>query len=1116
MSSSSLNNDSLAPYPQPSSAPAEFREDFNECIRLSRQYLESGDPASLEKNVALLERIQTHPRFSQTPDDFRALVLNESGGALNRRYVLFGNAQDLEVALRCWEEAVRLARSRQLLLCSLNNLGIGLRAQYFCSGDREKLHRAIEMLKKAIELTEEDSPELPTRINNLGNALYSNWECGGDPGALEEALAALEKAVHLTHIRDPDLPVRLNNLARLFLRRYNLSGDLDDLSQAIETSEQAVRLSPRNSFDLPLCLAGLGIGLAYRYDHENNLEDLQKAISLQEEAIRRCPESAPEKAMYLNDLGNALSARYDRLGDFEDLMRSVETFESAVQLTPGSSPELARYLNNLTLALRALYIRTGRLEILDNAIQAGNKSVEHSPIDSPELPPRLSNLADGLMDRHARKSERSDLEQAIQLFEEALRKTPVGTTSRPLILNSLALSLRELARSSMDWKGLDRAIETLKTALQETPPEGSFRPLHLNNLGSLLSERYAVLSDAADLEQAIALSEEAVALSAPDSPKGPMFRLNLAEDLHIRYLATNDVELLRKGISLCDEAVQHTPPDFPSFPRFLSALACLQVEHYAFTKSEEDLTRGIDIYEKALALMATSFKLSPPIYQLGGPQNDLMAIHMGAVVAFVKAATAWPGEAGKWIMKAMAAVEATKSRLLTTLMTRRRIPAPSTIPNELVERGHALVEELALLEAEALARHSLPRSPKTAVSGDSLVHSETPSGSSRSIAMRDPVGQPEHLHRWTTEHQALQEVLTEMERYDGAADYIALCRGDYLAPEAINRLATDLGETTALLSLAVEPEVTRLFAVCAGWTEPRMSEIPLDGNQWKNLLSRFFRELHSFDSSDPGDETWAEILRPLLTELTPHMRKVKHVVFIPHMGGHLLPWGMLAAKAGWEASVSTVPALALLERILRQSEASTHQPEVLVLGNPNGDLPHAESEAMQVAAFFNTMPLIGRQASKETFLKRLERQDVQLAHFATHAHFDVGSPLDSGVVLADGVLTAREILERGLRAPRFVVVSACQSGMATPIAGNELAGLCQAFMAAGARSQLLSLWLVDDPATEHLITSFYRQWTAGQDKATALRNAMAVTRVALPAWAHTYYWGAFALVGDWR
>ena len=1107
---------SLAPSSEPS-APAEFAADFREAIWLSQYYLESGDPASLERNVNLLERIRSHSRFPQTSSEFRALVFNENGAALNRRYDLFGNPRDLDVAVCCWEEAVRLAPPGRLSLFSLNNLATGLRAQYFQTGDRTKLNRAIMVLQTAIEQTEEDSPDLPARLNNLGNAFNTRWEAEGDSEDLEKGQTALEQAIHLTPIYSPDLQVRLNNLARLFLRRYELSGDPDNLTQAIEAAEQAVYLSPVSSLDMPLCLGTLGIGLLYRYDHENNLEDLQKGIAVLEEAIRRCPDSAPEMAMYFSDLANGLMARYGHAGDFQDLLRSVEELEKAVHLTPVSSPELPRYLNNLTLALRQLYVHTGHLEILEKAIAVGKEAVEYTPSDSPELSPRLSNLADNLIDRYGRRAELHDLQQAIEIYHDALRRTSVGLISRPVILNSLALSVSELARAKHDLEGIDRAVELLKLALQESPSEAAVRPMFLNNLGALLSERHTFLHDPVDLEQAIALGEEAVTLTAPDSPNGPMYRLNLADDLHTRYSTTNDVDLLRKAMDLCDEALKYTAPDSSSLARVLGVRGRFQVDQYALTNCEEDLRKAIDMHEKALAILAKSFMLSPPIYQLGGPQRDLTAVHAGAVLAFCKAALVWPSEAGKWIIKAMAAVEATKSRLLTTLLARREIPAPSILPDHLIKRERALVEELALLESQALARHSLPRPQQAAVIGSSSVHSNARFGARRSITLPDLTDEPDHLGRWNSRQQELQELLQEMEKYDGAADYIALSRGDYLSAQRINQLSTDLGETTALLSLSMGPEVTQLFAVCSAWIQPCVSEISLDENQRENLFSRFGREIHSFDGTGRRGETWPEILRPLLTQLTPHMTKIKHVVVVPYLGTHLLPWGVLASHAGWEVSVSTVPALAMLDRIFRQPELPVKQAKVLVLGNPRGDLPHAANEAMQVAELFNTKPLIGHLANKETVLKQLAGDDVQLAHFATHAYFEPGSPLDSGVVLADGVLTAREILERGLRAPRFVVLSACQSGMATPIAGEEMAGLSQVFMAAGTRSQLLSLWVVNDPATEYLMTGFYREWKAGQtDKATALKKAMAATRTALPAWAHTYYWGAFTLVGDWR
>ncbi len=87
--------------------------------------------------------------------------------------------------------------------------------------------------------------------------------------------------------------------------------------------------------------------------------------------------------------------------------------------------------------------------------------------------------------------------------------------------------------------------------------------------------------------------------------------------------------------------------------------------------------------------------------------------------------------------------------------------------------------------------------------------------------------------------------------------------------------------------------------------------------------------------------------------------------------------------------------------------------------------------------------------------------------------------------------------------------------MAGTPGGDEVAGLSQAWLYAGARTLLTSLWAVNDPSTAHLMGCFYHHWrTDGQDKAAALRAAMDETRRARPERARTRYGGAFTLVGD--
>ena len=72
-------------------------------------------------------------------------------------------------------------------------------------------------------------------------------------------------------------------------------------------------------------------------------------------------------------------------------------------------------------------------------------------------------------------------------------------------------------------------------------------------------------------------------------------------------------------------------------------------------------------------------------------------------------------------------------------------------------------------------------------------------------------------------------------------------------------------------------------------------------------------------------------------------------------------------------------------------------------------------------------------------------------------------------MLADGQLTARDILAESVGLD-LLVLSGCETGVAESLGGHEFAGLSQAFVQAGVRCLVASLWAVEDPATEQLMT----------------------------------------------
>ncbi|MFK7821912.1 MAG: CHAT domain-containing protein [Planctomycetaceae bacterium] len=72
-----------------------------------------------------------------------------------------------------------------------------------------------------------------------------------------------------------------------------------------------------------------------------------------------------------------------------------------------------------------------------------------------------------------------------------------------------------------------------------------------------------------------------------------------------------------------------------------------------------------------------------------------------------------------------------------------------------------------------------------------------------------------------------------------------------------------------------------------------------------------------------------------------------------------------------------------------------------------------------------------------------------------------------------GLLSAEAILSLDLRSTRLVVLSACESGLGRIEEGEGVFGLQRAFIRAGARVVVTSLWPVDDNATAILMTDFY-------------------------------------------
>jgi len=111
----------------------------------------------------------------------------------------------------------------------------------------------------------------------------------------------------------------------------------------------------------------------------------------------------------------------------------------------------------------------------------------------------------------------------------------------------------------------------------------------------------------------------------------------------------------------------------------------------------------------------------------------------------------------------------------------------------------------------------------------------------------------------------------------------------------------------------------------------------------------------------------------------------------------------------------------------------------------------------------------------------------------------------------DGLLTAEDVTGLDLLATELVVLSACETGLGRVHVGEGVFGLRRAFVLAGAKTLVMSLWKVPDEPTRELMEAFYARLLAGQGRAEALREAQLVMKAKYP---DPFYWGAFICQGD--
>lgn len=349
-----------------------------------------------------------------------------------------------------------------------------------------------------------------------------------------------------------------------------------------------------------------------------------------------------------------------------------------------------------------------------------------------------------------------------------------------------------------------------------------------------------------------------------------------------------------------------------------------------------------------------------------------------------------------------------------------------------------------------------------------------------------------------------------------------------------------------------------------------------DAEGIERQITAFHKWLASCSRSKASGRNGRAVRRTVFDPIVRTLPGCKRLLIAPDGMFHRLPFEALPDEAGGHVLDTYRISYLVAGRDLGEPSAARRAHETtapLVAGAPDfdfleaGELPFEWSrddfeplsmtatEAEEVAAILNVEPLLGPGVVKKV-IEQYRRPFV--LHLATHGFFFAdprhrrrkrsptlspgrgASPLGlfhappedpmlrSGLALAgankarrglplnpaagNGLLLGADVLGLDLAGTELVVLSACETGLGDIRNSEGVYGLCRAFLLAGARTLVMSLWQVADLTTSKLMTAYYAALRE-QDKAEALCSAKKLIR-ANATTRHPYFWAAFVSIGD--
>lgn len=371
-------------------------------------------------------------------------------------------------------------------------------------------------------------------------------------------------------------------------------------------------------------------------------------------------------------------------------------------------------------------------------------------------------------------------------------------------------------------------------------------------------------------------------------------------------------------------------------------------------------------------------------------------------------------------------------------------------------------------------------------------------------------------------------------------------------PAALTTVENDLHPDEVLLEYVLDDPISFCISVTRRGTH--IQALPIGRTEVERLTEQFVDELRA---KGGREETSKHLFRELL-ETIPEAKTATRIIIAPDGVLNLLPFEALRDNAGEyllkSRVISYVPSGTILDVLRRASKNESAASPFLGVGdvsyeNQGGvgrrisapdsvrgwvlrgvadfsgmrlrDLPQTREEVEEIGKIVgpNAVILLGEDAT-ETAFKKEPLDQFRVLHLAVHGFADTQYPERSALVLGtdpksrdDGLLQVREIVRLRLKA-ELTTLSACDTGVGKLQGQEGVSSLVEAFLVAGSKSVVASLWSADDTFASALMDRFYLRLGQGEDTGSALRDAKLDLLAKYGGEVSPFYWAAFVAVGE--